>query len=66
MAVADTKVPLFKDHFWHFQIKMKFRKRKKKSGQRPTTGPWFDLDYSVVFSVRSLKHILLKIILFCN
>ena len=27
MAVADTKVPLFKDHFWHFQIKIKFRKK---------------------------------------
>ena len=27
MAVADTKVPLFKDHFWHFQIKIKFWKK---------------------------------------
>ena len=25
--VTDTKVPLFKDHFWHFQIKIKFRKK---------------------------------------
>ena len=23
MAVADTKVPLFNDHFWHFQIKIR-------------------------------------------
>ena len=25
--ITDTKVPLFKDHFWHFQIKIKFRKK---------------------------------------
>ena len=25
--VSDTKVPLFKDHFWHFQIKIKFQKK---------------------------------------
>ena len=27
MVVSDTKVPLFKDYFWHFQIKIKFRKK---------------------------------------
>ena len=27
MAVANTKLPLFKDRFWHFQIKIKFRKK---------------------------------------
>ena len=32
MAVADTKVPLFKDHFWHFQIKRKFWKKILKQG----------------------------------
>ena len=25
MAAADTKAPLFKNHFWHFQIKIKFK-----------------------------------------
>ena len=29
MAVADTKVPLFKEHFWHFQIKIKFQKKSR-------------------------------------
>ena len=29
MAVADTKLPLFKDPFWHFQIKIKFRKKSQ-------------------------------------
>ena len=27
MAVASTKVPLFKDPFWHFQIKIKFQRK---------------------------------------
>ena len=36
MAVADSKVPLFKEHFWHFQIKIKSQKNHK-AGQRPTT-----------------------------
>ena len=30
--VTDTKVPLFKDHFWHFQIKTKFRKKIMRQG----------------------------------
>ena len=30
--VTDTKVPLFKDHFWHFQIKIKFRKKNTRQG----------------------------------
>ena len=29
MAVADTKVPLFKDPFWHFQVKIKFWKKSQ-------------------------------------
>ena len=36
--VTNTKVPLFKDHFWHFQIKITFRKKNYEAGQRPTTG----------------------------
>ena len=32
MAVADTKVPLFKGPFWHFQIKLKFRKKTTRQG----------------------------------
>ena len=32
VAVADTKVPLFKDYFWHFQIKIKFRKKITRQG----------------------------------
>ena len=32
MAVADTKVPLFKDPFWHFQIKIKFWKKIMRQG----------------------------------
>ena len=31
MAVAGAKVPLFKDHFWHFQIKI--RPWKKSRGR---------------------------------
>ena len=27
LVVANTKVHLFKDHFWHFQIKIKFFKK---------------------------------------
>ena len=32
MVVADTKVPIFKDHFWHFQIKIKLRKKITRQG----------------------------------
>ena len=32
MAVVNTKVPLFKDPLWHFQIKMKFRKKITRQG----------------------------------
>ena len=32
MAVADTKVDLFKDHFWHFQIKKKSKKKITRQG----------------------------------
>ena len=38
MAVADTKLPLFKDQFRYFQIKIKFRKKNHETGQRLTTG----------------------------
>ena len=39
MAVADTKVPLFKDHFWHLiKLKNKTLKKYHEAGQRPTTG----------------------------
>ena len=48
MAVADTKVPLFKDHFWHFQIKIKFRKKNHEAGHHLTTRCWFLLDYSLI------------------
>ena len=37
MAVADTKIPLFIEYFWHFQIKIKFQKKNHEAGQRPTT-----------------------------
>ena len=40
MAVADTKVPLFKDHFWHFQIK----NFEKKSWSRAAS------DYRMLIS----------------
>ena len=46
MAVADTKVPLFKDHFWNFQIKIKFWKKNLEAWQCPNTRCWF-LDYSL-------------------
>ena len=49
MAVADTKVALFKDHFWHFQIKIKFQKKIKRQGSIQLTDadffgiiPWHD------------------------
>ena len=32
MIVADIKVSPFKDHFWHFQIKIKFGKKLRKNG----------------------------------
>ena len=32
MAVADAKLPLFKDHFWDFQIKIKFQKQITRQG----------------------------------
>ena len=32
MVVADIKVSPFKDHFWHFQIKIKFGKKIRKNG----------------------------------
>ena len=41
MAVADTKVSLFKDHF---EIKVTLKKNHE-AGQRPTTGRWFLRDY---------------------
>ena len=46
MAVADIRLPLFKDHFWHFQIN-KILKKNHKAGQLPTTGRWFLLNYSM-------------------
>ena len=30
-VVADTKVPLFEDHFWHFQVKIEFKKKLRGS-----------------------------------
>ena len=30
--ITDTKVTLFKDHFLHFQIKIKFRKKIARQG----------------------------------
>ena len=45
--VAVTKVPLFKEYFWHFQIKIGLRKTTHKAGQHPATGCWFLLDYSL-------------------
>ena len=51
MAVADTKVFLFKDHFWHFQIKIKFQKQITRQGiiQLPDADffwiiPWLKLQ----------------------
>ena len=38
MAVTDIKVPLFKENFRHFQIKIRFRKKNHEAGHRPTTG----------------------------
>ena len=38
MAVADTKVPLFKDNFRHFQIKIKISNKSQEAGQHPTNG----------------------------
>ena len=47
MAVAGAKVPLFKDHFWHFQIKIRPWKNHE-AGQHLTTGCWFLLDHCLV------------------
>ena len=38
MAVADTKVPLFKDHFLAFSGQKKILKKNLEAGQRPNTG----------------------------
>ena len=43
MAVADTKVPLFKDHSLD---QKKISKKNLHTGQGPTTGHCFLLDYS--------------------
>ena len=32
MVVADTRVPLYRDHFWYFQIKTKFRLKISRQG----------------------------------
>ena len=32
VAVVDTKLPIFKEHFWHFQVKIKFRKKIMRQG----------------------------------
>ena len=45
MAVADTKVPLFKDLFLAFSDQNNISKKDLEVGQRPTTGHWFLLDY---------------------
>ena len=45
--VAGTKVPLFKEHFWHSQMKIRLWKKSHEAGQRPTNGRWFHLDYSL-------------------
>ena len=38
MAVADTKVPLFKDPFLAFSDQNKISKKNDEAWQRPTTG----------------------------
>ena len=43
MAFADTKVPLFK-YLWHFQIKIKFKKKQKKTQGRAVS------DYQALIS----------------
>ena len=43
MAIADTKVPLFKDHSLD---QKKISKKNHETGQGPTTEHCFFLDYS--------------------
>ena len=48
MAVADTKVPLFKDPFWHFQSKQNFEEKsrgKAVSNYRTLTSSRLFPDY---------------------
>ena len=45
MAVADTKVALFKDYFWDFQIKIKFQ--KKITGQGSIRLPGADFFWII-------------------
>ena len=47
MTVADTKVPLFEEHFWHFQIKIKFQKKITRHGSVQLPDTDFFLDYSL-------------------
>ena len=65
MAVAYTKVPLFKDP-WHFQIKIKFFK-KKQQGQAASdywTPDYRTLTSSGLFPALRFIHINIKIVSF--
>ena len=57
--VIDTKVPLFKDHVWHFQIKIKFQRKKMRQGSvhLPDTDFFWIIpcsrEYSVILKKQS-------------
>ena len=55
--VTDTKVPLFKDHFWHFQIKIKFRKKIKRqdSVRLPDVNFFWIIPWYLATSIKKKK-----------
>ena len=65
MAVAHTKVPLFKDPFWHFQIKIKFKKKSQGRAASDYQMPDYrTLTSSGLFPALRFIHINTKIVSF--
>ena len=65
MAVAHTKVPLFKDPFWHFQIKIKFKKKSQGRAVSDYRTPDYQtLTSSGLFPALRFIHINTKIVSF--
>ena len=58
--VTDAKAPIFKNHFWHFQIKIKFEKKlhgKAVSYYQMLISSGLFLDTCLVFHSKNVKDI---------
>ena len=57
MAVADTKVHLFNDHFWYFHIKITLPKKILRQGsfQLP------DVDFFWIIPSQNTLHFVIKL-----